>query len=76
MSKWTKAKFGWEPEVVLGPKESPKKSNVIPKRWIVKRTFSWPENYRRLTIDYEFLTETTEAIVEIAFIKIVLNRFF
>ncbi|MBQ8245763.1 MAG: transposase, partial [Lachnospiraceae bacterium] len=47
-----------------------------PKRWIVERTFSWLENYRRLTIDYEFLTETAEAMVSIAFIQIALNRFF
>ena len=42
----------------------------------VGRTFSWLENYRRLTIDYEFLTETAEAMVSIAFIQIALNRFF
>lgn len=76
LSKWTKDKFGWELEVVLRPKESPKDFNVIPKRWIVERTFSWLENYRRLIIDYELLTETAEAMIEIAFIKIVLNRFF
>ena len=40
------------------------------------RTFSWLENNRRLTIDYEFLTETAEAMVGIAFIQIARNRFF
>lgn len=54
----------------------PKKFNVVPKRWIVERTFSWLENYRRLTIDYEFLTETAEAMVTVAFIQILLKRFF
>ncbi|MBQ8521113.1 MAG: transposase, partial [Bacteroides sp.] len=39
-------------------------------------TFSWLEKYRRLTIDYEFLTETAETMVSIAFIQIALNRFF
>ena len=76
LSAWVKKKFGWELEVVLRPKESSKKFNVIPKRWIVERTFSWLENYRRLTIDYEFLTETAETMVNIAFIQIMLNRFF
>lgn len=76
LSAWVKKEFGWDLEVVLRPKESPKKFNVIPKRWIVERTFSWLENYRRLTIDYEFLTETAEAMVSIAFIQIILNRFF
>lgn len=31
---------------------------------------------RRLTIDYEFLTETAEAMVTVAFIQILLKRFF
>lgn len=73
LSTWVKNKFGWDLEVVLRPKESPKKFNVTPKRWIVERTFSWIENYRRLTIDYEFLTETAETMVGIAFIQILLN---
>ncbi|WP_347282837.1 transposase, partial [uncultured Bacteroides sp.] len=30
------------------------KFKVIPKRWIVERAFAWLENFRRLTIDYEF----------------------
>ena len=76
LAAWVKDKFGWELEVVIRPKENSKKFNVIPKRWIVERTFSWLENYRRLTIDYEFLTETAETMVSIAFIQIALNRFF
>ncbi|MDR2407844.1 MAG: IS5 family transposase, partial [Bacteroidales bacterium] len=39
--------FGWILEVVLRPKET-KKFVVLPKRWIVERTFSWFEGYRRL----------------------------
>ena len=76
MAAWVKEKFCSDLEVVLRPKESSKRLNVIPKRWIVERTFSWLENYRRLTIDYEFLTETAEAMVSIAFIQIALNSFF
>ena len=76
LAEWVKNKFGWDLEVVLRPKESSKRFNVIPKRWIVERTFSWLENYRRLTIDYEFLTETAETMVTIAFIQIALKRFF
>ena len=48
---------------------------VLPKRWIVERSFSWLENFRRLTIDYEFLAETAEAMVQIAFVQIMLNKF-
>lgn len=74
LATWTKNKFGWELEVVLRPKETPKKFNVIPKRRIVERTFSWLENYRRLTIGYEFLTDTAEAMVTVVFIQILLKR--
>ena len=45
------------------PDECPSKFQVLPKHWIVERSFSWLENFRRLTIDYEFLAETAEAMV-------------
>ncbi|WP_353478159.1 transposase [Phocaeicola barnesiae] len=75
LADWVKKKFGWILEVVLRPDECPSKFQVPPKRWIVERSFSWLENFRRLTIDYEFLAETAEAMVQIAFIQIMLNRF-
>jgi putative transposase len=55
-------------------KDSCSKFKVVPKRWIVERTFAWLENYRRLTIDYEFHTENSEAMMQIAMIKLMLNR--
>ncbi len=54
LADWALDKFGWELEVVLGPDECPSKFKVIPKRWIVERTFAWLENFRRLTIGYEY----------------------
>ena len=45
------------------PDECPSKFQILPKRWIVERSFSWLENFRKLTIDYEFLAETAEAMV-------------
>ena len=75
LADWVKKKFGWILEVVLRPDECPSKFQVLPKRWIVERSFSWLENFRRLTIDYEFLAETAEAMVQIAFIQIMLNKF-
>lgn len=68
-------KFGWIQEAVLSPDECPFRFQVLPKKWIVEHSFSWLENFRRLTIDYEFLAETAEAMVQIAFIQIMLNRF-
>ncbi|WP_356948250.1 transposase, partial [uncultured Bacteroides sp.] len=54
LADWVFDKFKWELEVVLRPDECPSKFKVIPKRWIVERAFAWLENFRRLTIDYEF----------------------
>ena len=45
------------------PDECPSKFQVLPKHWIVERSFSWLENFRKLTIDYEFLAETAETMV-------------
>ena len=75
LAAWVKKKFGWVLEVIVRPDECPSKFQVVPKRWIVERSFSWLENFRRLTIDYEFLAETAEAMVQIAFIQIMLNIF-
>ena len=76
LGDWVSEKFGWKVEVVLRPDECPTKFPVLPKRWIVERSFAWLENFRRLTIDYEFLADTAEAMVQLAFTQIMLNKFF
>ncbi|WP_337625093.1 transposase [Phocaeicola sp.] len=45
------------------PDECPSKFQVLPKHWIVERSFSWLENFRILTIDCEFLAKTAKAMV-------------
>ena len=50
--------------------------HVIAKRWIVERTFAWFGNYRRLSKDYERLTDTAEAFIQLAMIRIMLNKLF
>ena len=47
---------------------------VLPKRWVVERTFAWLGHSRRLSKDYEFLPQTSEAIIYIAMTRIMLNR--
>jgi putative transposase len=66
--------LGCQLEVVLRPDESPKKFNVIPLRWIVERSFAWLYNFRRVALDYEFYSESSEAMIQIAFSKIMLNK--
>jgi len=47
---------------------------VLPKRWIVERTFAWLGRYRRLSKDYERLTENSETVIRIAMIQLMLKR--
>lgn len=47
---------------------------VLPKRWIVERTFAWLGRYRRLSKDYEELCENSEAMIQIAMIQLMLHR--
>jgi putative transposase len=47
---------------------------VLPKRWIVERTFAWLLPFRRLSKDYEFLPETSEALIQVAMIHVMVRR--
>ena len=42
---------------------------VLPKRWIVDRTFAWLYRCRRLSKDYEYLTSTSETMIQVAMIN-------
>jgi putative transposase len=47
---------------------------VLPKRWIVERTLGWLGKYRRLSKDYEYLTETSVAMMQVVMIHSMLRR--
>lgn len=47
---------------------------VLPRRWVVERTFSWIDQNRRLSKDYEKLTATSEAFVYVAMIRLMARR--
>jgi putative transposase len=47
---------------------------VLPKRWIVERTFGWFGKYRRLSKDYEYRTDTSEAMIYVAMIHIMVRK--
>lgn len=48
---------------------------VLPKRWVVERTFGWLMHHRRLVRDYEKTVESAEAFVFLAATRIMLNQF-
>jgi putative transposase len=48
--------------------------NVLPRRWVVERSFAWIGRYRRMSKDYERLAATSEAMVYLAGIRLLLGR--
>ena len=58
---------------VLRPVEA-KGFVILPKRWIVERTFGWLNRHRRLSKDYERLTENSEAAIYVAMIDLITKR--
>lgn len=65
--------FGWEMEITLRS-DTAVGFEVLPMRWVVERSFSWFENFRRLAKDYEYSTQMSEAMIYMAFISIMLHR--
>jgi len=47
---------------------------VLPRRWVVERTFAWLSQYRRLSKDYEGSVSSSEAMIQIALIRLMLRR--
>lgn len=47
---------------------------VLPKRWIVERTFSWLGRYRRLSKDYESDPRSSESMIHLAMINLMVHR--
>lgn len=47
---------------------------VLPRRWVVERTFAWLNHHRRLSKDYEGLTSSSEAMILIAMTRVMLRR--
>lgn len=54
--------------------EGVKGFHVLPKRWIVERTFAWLNRYRRFSKDYEYLTQTSETMLRVAMIHLMVRR--
>ncbi len=51
-----------------------KEFEVLPRRWVVERTFVWFNQYHRLSKDYERLPEMSEAAIYAVMTRIMLRR--
>ena len=70
---WAKEKLGLLVEIVKRS-DDVKGFQVLPRRWVVERTFGWLIRNRRLARDYERLTATSEAMVKVAMIRLMSTR--
>jgi putative transposase len=62
----------WLPPVVEPPVVP--RFAVMPRRWVVERTFAWLGRFRRLGKDYEYLPATSEAVIQLAMIQLLVRR--
>jgi len=60
--------------IIVGRIPGTKGFVVLPRRWVVERTFGWLGRWRRLSKDYEHLPEVSEAMVTLAMIRLMLHR--
>lgn len=67
-----KTKFKIELEIIK--RDELHTFKILPKRWIVERTFAWLDTNRRNSKNYERLNETSVAMVHLSAIRIMLNR--
>ena len=70
---WVHKFGGWILEIVRRC-DDVKGFKILPHRWVVERTFGWLGRYRRLSKDYEELTETSEAMIYLAMINLMTRR--
>jgi putative transposase len=70
---WVKTLCLWVLEIVKRS-DDVKGFQVLPHRWVVERTFGWLGRYRRLSKDYEGLPESSEAMIYIAMIHLMVRR--
>lgn len=73
LARWCEERGGWRLEVV-GKREDARGFEVLPRRWVVERTFAWLGRNRRLSKDYERKVQTSETLIQVAMIRLMLGR--
>jgi putative transposase len=69
---WAKQQYGRVVEIVK--RSDLHRFVVLPRRWVVERTFAWLGKYRRLSKDYETLPASSETMVYLAMINLMIHR--
>ena len=70
---WVAQVCHWVLEIVKRPQGS-KGFVLLPRRWVVERTFGWFNHYRVLSKDYEVLPRNSEAVIYVAMIHLMVRR--
>ena len=70
---WVESVCGWVLEIVKRSDEA-KGFEVLPRRWVARRTLAWLGRYRRLSKDYEELPRSSETMVYLAMIHLMVRR--
>jgi len=73
LPEWVKTTFGWMLQTVLRP-VGVQGFVVLPKRWIVERTFAWLSRCRRNSKDYERTTSSSQTMLQITMINLMSHR--
>ena len=73
LATWCKNEGDWTLEVVEHSSDT-RGFSVVPRRWVVERTFSWISRNRRMSKDYERKVQTCETLIQIAMIRLLLAR--
>jgi transposase len=69
-----RAKLTWDIDLEIVKRSDQKKFVVLPKRWIVERTLSWLNRYRRLAKDFERFGKTVRNWIFLAMTRLMLKR--
>jgi putative transposase len=72
LAAWRQQEGAWRLEIVR--RNPVPRFEVAPRRWVVERTFAWLSRNRRLARDYERKVQTTETLLEVAMIRLMLRR--
>jgi putative transposase len=70
---WVKEQLGLDVEIIKRT-DNLKGFKIVPRRWVVERTFGWFGRFKRLAKDYELLPEHSESMIYLAMMRLMLRR--